>query len=161
MAIKVGDKLPNATLRRLGDGGIDEISTADMTQGKKIVLFAVPGAFTPTCSEQHLPGFMQHADTIKAKGVDAIACVTVNDPFVVSEWTKAKGAAGKVDIYSDGNAEFTKAVGLELDASGFGLGLRSQRYAMIIEDGVVSTLLVEESPTQAESSSANEIIAKL
>jgi len=136
MTIKVGDKLPNVTLRRLGEGGIDEIGTESLTSGKKIVLFAVPGAFTPTCSEQHLPGFMQHAASIKAKGVDGIACVTVNDPFVVSEWSKATGAAGKVDILSDGNAEFTKAVGLELDASGFGLGTRSQRYAMIVEDGV-------------------------
>lgn len=161
MTIKVGDKLPSATLRQLGDGGIDEVSTDDLTKGKKIVLFAVPGAFTPTCSEQHLPGFMQHADEIKAKGVDAIACITVNDPFVVAEWSKITGAAGKVDIYSDGNAEFTKAVGLELDASGFGLGTRSQRYAMIVEDGVVKTLLVEDVPTQAEASSANEIIAAL
>lgn len=161
MTIKVGDKLPSATLRQLGDGGIDEVSTDDLTKGKKIVLFAVPGAFTPTCSEQHLPGFMQHADEIKAKGVDAIACITVNDPFVVAEWSKTTGAAGKVDIYSDGNAEFTKAVGLELDASGFGLGTRSQRYAMIVEDGVVKTLLVEDVPTQAEASSANEIIAAL
>jgi peroxiredoxin len=161
MAIKVGDKLPNATLRQLGDGGIDEVSTEDLTKGKKVVLFAVPGAFTPTCSEQHLPGFMQQADSIKAKGVDSIACITVNDPFVVSEWSKTTGAAGKVDIYSDGNAEFTKAVGLELDASGFGLGTRSQRYAMIIEDGVVTTLLVEDVPTQAEASSANEILSKL
>lgn len=161
MTIKVGDKLPSATLRQLGDGGIDEVSTDDLTKGKKIVLFAVPGAFTPTCSEQHLPGFMQHADEIKAKGVDAIACITVNDPFVVAEWSKTTGAAGKVDIYSDGNAEFTKAVGLELDASGFGLGTRSQRYAMIVEDGVVKTLLVEDVPTQAEASSANEILAAL
>ena len=161
MAIKVGEKLPNATLRRLGDGGIDEVSTESLTSGKKIVLFAVPGAFTPTCSEQHLPGFMQHADTIKAKGVDAIACITVNDPFVVSEWNKTMGAAGKVDILSDGNAEFTKAVGLELDASGFGLGTRSQRYAMIVDDGVVKTLLVEDVPTQAEASSANAILEAL
>ncbi|MGI9500779.1 MAG: peroxiredoxin [Geminicoccaceae bacterium] len=161
MTIKVGDKLPDVPLRRLGDGGIDEIGTASLTAGKKIVLFAVPGAFTPTCSEQHLPGFMQHADAIKAKGVDAIACVAVNDPFVVSEWSKVTGAGGKVDILSDGNAEFTKAIGLELDASGFGLGTRSQRYAMIVEDGVVKTLLVEDVPTQAEASSANEILAKL
>jgi len=161
MPIKVGDKLPNITLRRLGDGGIDEVSTESLTSGKKIVLFAVPGAFTPTCSEQHLPGFMQHADTIRAKGVDAIACVTVNDPFVVSEWSKATGAAGKVDVLSDGNAEFTKAVGLELDASGFGLGTRSQRYAMVVDDGVVKTLLVEDVPTQAEASSANAILEAL
>ncbi len=161
MTIKVGDKLPDATLRRLGDGGIDEVSTAELTAGKKIVLFAVPGAFTPTCSEQHLPGFLQQADAIKAKGVDSIVCVAVNDPFVVGEWTKATGAGGKVDIYSDGNADFTRAVGLELDASGFGLGTRSQRYAMIVDDGVVKTLLVEDVPTQADASGANEILAKL
>ena len=161
MAITVGEKLPNATLRRLGDSGIDEISTESLTSGKKVVLFAVPGAFTPTCSEQHLPGFMQHADAIKAKGVDTIACISVNDPFVISAWSKATGADGKVDILSDGNAEFTKAVGLEMDASGFGLGTRSQRYAMIVDDGVVSTLLVEEVPTQAEISNANAILDAL
>lgn len=161
MPIKVGDTLPAATLRKLGDGGIEEVATEALTKGKKVVLFAVPGAFTPTCSEQHLPGFMQHADAIKSKGVDTIACVTVNDPFVVAEWSKVSNAAGKVDILSDGNAEFTKAVGLELDASGFGLGTRSQRYAMIIEDGVVKTLLVEDVPTQAEISSANAILAAL
>lgn len=161
MAIKVGDKLPAVSLRRLGGGGIEEIGTDALTKGKKVVLFAVPGAFTPTCSEQHLPGFMQHADAIKAKGVDMIACVAVNDPFVVSEWSKATNAAGKVDILSDGNAEFTKAIGMELDASGFGLGIRSQRYAMVVDDGEVKTLLVEDVPTQAETSSANAILASL
>jgi peroxiredoxin len=161
MTIKVGDKLPSATLRRFGEGGIEQISTESLTSGKKVVLFAVPGAFTPTCSEQHLPGFMQHADAIRAKGVDTIACVAVNDPFVVNAWTKATGAAGKVDILSDGNADFTKAVGLELDASGFGLGIRSKRYAMIVEDGVVTHLMVEDVPTQADASSANTILAAL
>jgi glutaredoxin/glutathione-dependent peroxiredoxin len=161
MTIKVGDKLPTVSLRKLGDGGIDVVDTDALTKGKKVVLFAVPGAFTPTCSEQHLPGFMQHADAIKAKGVDTIACVCVNDPFVVAAWSKATNADGKVEILSDGNAEFTKAVGLELDASGFGLGTRSQRYAMIVDDGVVKTLLVEDVPTQAETSSANAILAAL
>lgn len=161
MAIKVGDKLPNVTLRRLGDGGIEEVCTADLTNGKKVVLFAVPGAFTPTCSEQHLPGFKQHAGEIKAKGVDDIICVTVNDPFVVAEWNRAMGASGKVDVLSDGNAEFTKAVGLEFDASAVGLGTRSQRYAMIVDDGVVRTLLVEDVPSQADISSANAILEAL
>ncbi len=161
MTIKVGDRLPDATLRRLGEGGIDEVSSGELAMGKKVVIFAVPGAFTPTCSEQHLPGFMQHADAIKAKGVDGIFCVAVNDPFVIGEWNKATGAAGKVDILSDGNGEFTKALGLELDASGFGLGTRSQRYAMIVEDGVVKTLLVEDVPTQAEMSGANAILDQL
>ena len=161
MAIKVGDKLPAVSLRRLGDGGIDEVGTEALTKGKKVVLFAVPGAFTPTCSEQHLPGFIQHADAIKSKGVDMIACVAVNDPFVTAEWSKTTKAGGKVDILSDGNAEFTKAIGMELDASGFGLGTRSKRYAMIVDDGVVKTLLVEDVPTQAENSSANAILAAL
>ncbi len=161
MPIKVGETLPNVTLRKTGEDGIEEVSTEALTKGKKVVLFAVPGAFTPTCSEQHLPGFMQHAEAIKAKGVDTLACVTVNDPFVVAAWSKASGADGKVDILSDGNGELAKAVDLELDASGFGLGTRSQRYAMIVEDGVVATLLVEEIPTQAEASSANAILAAL
>jgi peroxiredoxin len=158
MPISEGEKIPPVTVKT---EDMKDVTTDELFGGKKVVLFAVPGAFTPTCSEQHLPGFMQHADRIKAKGVDSIVCVTVNDPFVVSEWSNATGAAGKVDILSDGNAEFTKAVGLELDASGFGLGIRSQRYAMVVEDGVVKTLLVEEVPTQAEVSSANAILESL
>ena len=161
MGIEIGGKLPAASLRKLSENGIEEVGTDTLTAGKKVVLFAVPGAFTPTCSEQHLPGFMQHADAIKAKGVDSILCVTVNDPFVVAEWAKASGADGKVDILSDGNAEFTKAVGMELDASGAGLGIRSKRYAMIVEDGVVKTLLVEDVPTQADASGANAILEAL
>ena len=161
MAIKVGDKLPAILLRRLGDGGIDEVGIDTLCAGRKVVLFAVPGAFTPTCSEQHLPGFLQHAEAIKAKGVDAVICVAVNDPFVLDAWGKASGAAGRIDLLSDGNAEFTKAIGMELDGSGFGLGVRSQRYAMVVDDGVVKTLLVEEIPTQADVSSANAILASL
>lgn len=161
MAIKVGDRLPAISLRRLGDGGIDEVGIDTLCAGKKVVLFAVPGAFTPTCSEQHLPGFVQHVAAIKAKGVDAVICVAVNDPFVLDAWGKATDAASRIDFLSDGNAEFTKAIGMELDASGFGLGIRSQRYAMVVDDGVVKTLLVEEIPTQAETSSANAILASL
>jgi peroxiredoxin len=161
MTIQVGDKLPSATLKQLTAEGIKDVSTADLTRGKKVVLFAVPGAFTPTCSERHLPGFVEQADALKAKGVDAVACVAVNDPFVLSAWEKSRNVGGKVQMLSDGNGEFTRALGLEFDGSGFGLGKRSRRYAMVVEDGTVRTLLVEEVPSQAEASSASAILATL
>lgn len=161
MTIKVGDKLPAANLKRLTSDGIKDVSTAELTKGQRIVLFAVPGAFTPTCSERHLPGFLEEADAIRKKGVDRIVCVAVNDPFVLSAWGKAGNVGDKVEILSDGNAEFTKALGLELDGSGFGLGIRSRRYAMVVDDGVVRTLLVEEVPTQAEASRARAILGAL
>jgi len=161
MTIQVGDKLPAAKLRRLTPDGIKEVSVADLTGGKKVVLFAVPGAFTPTCSERHLPGFVEQADALKAKGVDTIACVAVNDPFVMDAWAKSKNVGDKVETYSDGNGEFTKALGLGFDGSGFGLGTRSRRYAMVVEDGTVKTLLIEEVPSQAEASSASAILATL
>jgi glutaredoxin/glutathione-dependent peroxiredoxin len=125
------------------------------------VLFAVPGAFTPTCSEKHLPGFIDLADDIAAKGVDAILCVAVNDPFVLSAWEKARNVGGKVKILSDGNAEFTRALGLDFDGSAVGLGTRSKRYAMVVDDGVVKTLMIEDAPAQAEKSSAQAILATL
>ena len=161
MAINVGDRLPDVNLKQLTSEGIKDVSISELTRGKKAVIFAVPGAFTPTCSERHLPGFLESAEAIRAKGVDAIACVAVNDPFVLNAWDKANNVGGRVRILSDGNGEFTKAIGLELDGSGFGLGLRSQRYAMVVEDGVVRNLLVEEVPTQAESSSAKAILEAL
>jgi peroxiredoxin len=161
MTIKVGDKLPAANLKRLTSDGIKDVSTVELTKGQRIVLFAVPGAFTPTCSERHLPGFLEEADAIRKKGVDRIVCVAVNDPFVLGAWGKAGDVGDKVEILSDGNADFTKALGLELDGSGFGLGIRSRRYAMVIDDGVVTTLLVEEVPTQAEASSARAILGAL
>jgi len=161
MTIQVGDKLPTATLKRLTADGIKDVSVEDLTRGKKVVLFAVPGAFTPTCSERHLPGFVEQADALKAKGVDAIACVAVNDPFVLSAWEKARNVGGKVQMLSDGNGDFTRALGLEFDGSGFGLGKRSRRYAMVVDDGRVKTLLVEEVPSQAETSSASAILATL
>jgi peroxiredoxin len=161
MTIKVGDKLPAANLKRLTSDGIKDVSTAELTKGQRIVLFAVPGAFTPTCSERHLPGFLEEADAIRKKGVDRIVCVAVNDPFVLGAWGRAGNVGDKVEILSDGNAEFTKALGLELDGSGFGLGIRSRRYAMVVDDGVVKTLLVEEVPTQAEASSARAILGAL
>jgi glutaredoxin/glutathione-dependent peroxiredoxin len=161
MAIQVGDRLPAVNLKQLTAEGIKDVSTAELTRGRKVVLFAVPGAFTPTCSEKHLPGFLDQAEAIKAKGVDAIVCVAVNDPFVLSAWEKARNVDGRVRMLSDGNAELARALGLDFDASGFGLGTRSKRYAMIVEDGTVKTLLIEDAPTQAEKSSAAAILALL
>ena len=161
MTIRVGDRLPAVNLKQLTANGIKDVPITELTKGKKVVLFAVPGAFTPTCSEKHLPGFVEQAEAIKAKGVDAILCVAVNDPFVLSAWEKARNVGGKVNILSDGNAEFTRAIGLDLDASGFGLGTRSKRYAMVVDDGVVKALKIEDAPTQAEKSSAAAILAAL
>jgi peroxiredoxin len=159
--IQVGDRLPAANLKRLTADGIKDVSLGDITKGKKVVLFAVPGAFTPTCSERHLPGFLEGAEALKAKGVQAIVCVAVNDPFVLNAWDKATSIGGRVELLSDGNAEFTKAIGLELDGRGAGLGTRSKRYAMVVDDGVVKTLLVEDAPAQADKSSAQAILATL
>jgi peroxiredoxin len=161
MTIQVGDRLPAVSLRQLTPDGIKSVSVTDLTKGKKVVLFAVPGAFTPTCSEKHLPGFVEQANAIKAKGVDAILCVAVNDPFVLGAWEKARNVGGKVNILSDGNAEFTRALGLDFDGSGVGLGTRSKRYAMIVDDGVVKALMVEDAPAQAEKSSASAVLAAL
>jgi len=137
MAIKVGDKIPSVKLKTMKDGKMSDITTDEIFRGKKVVLFAVPGAFTPTCSMQHLPGFVEKASQIRAKGVDTIACISVNDAFVMGAWGKDKGADGKVLMLADGNGEFAKAVGLDFDGSGIGFGLRSQRYALVAEDGVV------------------------
>jgi glutaredoxin/glutathione-dependent peroxiredoxin len=160
MAIKVGDRIPSAKLRHMTAEGPKEISTDEIFKGKKVVMFAVPGAFTPTCSAKHLPGFVQNAAAIKAKGVDTIACLAVNDAFVMGAWGKAQGTDGKVEMLADGNATFTKELGLEMDASGFGLGTRSKRYAMVVQDGVVKTLNVEN-PGAFEVSSAEAIMKAL
>ena len=143
MTINVGDKIPAGTLHHKTADGVDEISTDAMFGGKKVVVFALPGAFTPTCSAKHLPGFVQHADAIKAKGVDTIACVSVNDAFVMDAWGKDQSVADKVMMIADGSAAFTKSLGLELDLVARGMGVRSQRYAMIVEDGTVTGLMVE------------------
>jgi peroxiredoxin len=161
MTIQVGDRLPSVSLKQLTADGIKDVSVSELTSGKKVVLFAVPGAFTPTCSEKHLPGFVDQADAIRAKGVDAVVCVAVNDPFVMSAWEKARNVGGKIQMLSDGNAELARALGLDFDGSGVGLGTRSKRYAMIVEDGIVKTLLVEDAPAQAEKSSAAAILAAL
>ncbi|HVO16564.1 MAG TPA: peroxiredoxin [Alphaproteobacteria bacterium] len=160
MTIKVGDKIPSAKFKYLGKDGMAEISTDDLFKSKKVVLFAVPGAFTPTCSAKHLPGFLQHADQLKKKGVDTIACVSVNDAFVMDNWGKNQKVDGKVMMLADGNGDFAKAVGLEMDASGFGMGLRSKRYAMVVENGVVKQLHVEK-PGAFEVSSAEYILKHL
>ena len=159
MTVKVGDKVPSATMKMMGEKGPQDISTADLFGGKKVVLFAVPGAFTPTCSAAHLPGFVVNADKIKAKGVDAIVCVSVNDAFVMDAWSKDKNAE-EIMMVGDGNGDFTEAMGLVLDGSGFGLGKRLQRYAMIVADGVITTLNVETGPA-FELSSAEKILEAL
>src|SRR5262249_1630270 len=136
MAIKVGDKVPTGNFGTMKKEGPGSVSADELFKGKTVVLFSVPGAFTPTCSKTHLPGFVQHASALKAKGVDTIACLAVNDLFVMDAWSKSASAEGKVLMLADGNAAYTKALGLELDASGFGMGTRGQRFAMVVKDGV-------------------------
>jgi peroxiredoxin len=161
MTIAVGDRLPEAKFTVMTEEGPAPKTTAEIFAGKKVALFAVPGAFTPTCNNNHLPGFLDNADAIKAKGVDEIICVAVNDIFVLSAWARATGAEGKITFLSDGNGNFTKALGLELDGSAMNLGLRSKRYAMIVEDGTVKTLNIEDAPGQAEKSGAAALFSAL
>lgn len=161
MTISVGDNLPSASFYYMTDEGPSAITTDEMFSGKKVVLFAVPGAFTPTCHMNHLPGFVEHADEIKAKGVDEIAVVSVNDVFVMNAWSDSTHATGKITFLCDPNADFAKALGLELDLTERGLAIRSQRYAMIVEDGKVTTLGVDDVPSSAEASSAEKILEAL
>jgi peroxiredoxin len=161
MAIKVGDRLPEAKFRVMGPDGPAVKSTADIFKGKKVVLFAVPGAFTPTCSNNHLPGFLQNADAFKQKGIDTIAVTGVNDVFVMHAWKKASGAGSKIEFLSDGNGEFAKALDMTLDGSGFGLGTRSKRYAMLVDDGVVKNLNVEDVAGKAEVSGAENLLKQI
>jgi peroxiredoxin len=144
MAVKVGDKLPQATFTTMGPDGPKPVTTDELFAGKTVALFAVPGAFTPTCSAKHLPGFKEKAAELKKKGVDTIACVSVNDVFVMDAWGKAQGVGGDIVMLADGNGDFTKKVGLELDASRFGMGPRSQRYSMVVKDGTIKELNVEQ-----------------
>ena len=160
MAIKAGDKAPSVTFKTMGDSGPENLSSEDLFAGKKVVLFAVPGAFTPTCSAKHLPGFVEKADAIKSKGIDEIACVSVNDAFVMGAWGKDQNVGNSVKMVADGNGDFAKACGLEMDGSGFGLGTRMQRCAMIVDNGTVSQVFVEE-PGQFEKSTADNILANL
>ena len=162
MAIKVGDTLPNATFTVMTPEGPKPISGDEIFKGKKVVLFAVPGAFTPTCHKTHMPGFVKNAAAIKAKGIDAIAVTGVNDVFVMDAWKSASAADGKIDYFlADGSADFAKAVGLTADLNARGLGTRSQRYAMVVDNGVVKTLNVEDAPGKAEMSGADNLMKGL
>ena len=160
MTLKVGDKVPAVNLRHLTAEGPKEITPDELFGGKKVILFAVPGAYTRTCSQRHLPSYVGNAATLKAKGVDTIACVAVNDAFVMGAWGTEHEAGGKVMMLGDGNAEFTKAMGLELDRIKEGMGIRSQRYAMLVENGVIKALNVEQ-PGEYAVSSAEAMLEKL
>jgi glutaredoxin/glutathione-dependent peroxiredoxin len=160
MAIKVGDRMPSGTLKTMTKDGPKDVSTEDLFKGKKVVLFSVPGAFTPTCDAKHLPGFVQLADQIRAKGVDTIACMAVNDVFVMNAWGKASGVGDKVMMLADGNGDYAKALGLELDARKFGMGTRGQRFALVVDHGVLQSVHVEE-PGQFKVSAADHILAQL
>ena len=161
MTIKVGDRLPQATFRTMTADGPAAKTTDDLFRGRKVVLVAVPGAYTPTCDRNHLPGYVGHADEIKAAGIDAIMVTSVNDVFVLKAWSASTGADGKVEMLSDGNADFAKSIGLTFDGSGFGLGTRSQRYSMIVDDGVVRSLNVEDAPSKADVSGAEALLKSL
>lgn len=161
MTIKVGDKIPSATLRYLSPEGPKEITTDELFGGKKVALFAVPGAFTPACSQRHLPGYVDKAADIKAKGVDTVACVAVNDVFVMDAWGKSQNVGDKVMMLSDGSGQFVKALDLELDMNSRGLGVRSQRYSMLVDNGVVKSLNVEAQPGQVEASGADAMLKGL
>jgi peroxiredoxin len=160
MTIKVGDTLPNTTFRVMTADGPKPKTTDEVFKGKKVVLFAVPGAFTPTCTKNHLPGFVANAAAIKAKGIDTIAVTAVNDPFVMGAWKNAAGS-DDIEFLADGSADFAKAIGLELDASAGGLGIRSKRYCMVVDDGVVKSLAVEDAPGKADVSSAEALLKSL
>jgi peroxiredoxin len=160
MAVKVGDKLPQATFTTMGPQGPRPLTSDELFAGKTVALFAVPGAFTPTCSMKHLPGFKEKAAELRKKGVDTIACVSVNDVFVMAAWGKDQGVGEDIVMLADGNGAFTKAVGLELDASGFGMGTRSQRYSLVAKDGVVTQLNVE-GPGEFKVSAADYMLEHL
>ena len=160
MTIAVGDSLPAATLVRMTDDGPEKVEATDFFAGRRIALFSVPGAFTPTCSAKHLPGFIDKADALKAKGIDEVVGTAVNDAFVMGAWGKSAGADGKVTLLADGNADFVKAMGLEMDGSAYGMGTRGKRFAMVVDDGKVEKLFVE-APGEFRVSSADHMLAEL
>ena len=161
MTINVGDKIPSVTLKQLTPEGVKEFTTDDIFRGKKVVLFAVPGAFTPACSQRHLPGYVDKAANLKAKGVDEIACVAVNDAFVMGAWGKEQKTEGKIRMLADGSGDFARALGLELDLTKGGLGMRSKRYSMLVDNGIVKSLNVEAQPGQVEASGAEAMLRAL
>ncbi len=160
MTIEIGDRLPDAALTVMGEEGPETLMTQSLGEGRRLVIFGLPGAFTPTCSALHLPGFLAQADALRTKGVDAIVCVSVNDVYVMDAWGKQQGVAGRVMMAADGNGDFTRAVGLDVDMTDRGFGLRSRRYAMVVEDGVVTLLNVEE-PGEFKVSDAQTVLASL
>lgn len=161
MTVQVGERIPSVTLKHLSDDGMQEIATDELFRGRKVAVLGVPGAFTPTCSTRHLPGFVEKAQAFRDKGVDAIVCVTVNDPFVARRWAEEQGAQGVVTMLPDGNAELTRAMGLEFDGSAAGLGLRCKRFSMLVDDGVVTSLHVDDNPKSVEETNAEKLLAEL
>lgn len=159
--LKVGDRIPDETVRQMTSDGPMPVPMKDYCAGRKVVLFALPGAFTPTCSEQHLPGYVRHASAIRAKDVAAIACLSTADFFVMDAWGKSQDVGSSVDMLSDGNHEFTRAAGMTVDLSSLGLGERSLRYAMLIDDGVITHIAIEDSPGEAVASGADAMLAAL
>jgi len=160
MTIKAGERMPEGKFKTMSEGGPKEITTAELFNGKRVVLFSVPGAFTPTCDAKHLPGYLGLIDQLRGKGVDTIACMAVNDVFVMNAWGKASGCGDKVVMLADGNADYARALGLELDARGFGMGTRSQRFAIVVEDGVAKHVNVE-APGQFKVSAAEYVLQQL
>jgi peroxiredoxin len=161
MTIKLGDKLPPVTLRQVTPAGPKEVTTESFFGGRKVVLFAVPGAFTPTCSQRHMPGYVERAADLRAKGIDEVACVAVNDAAVLTAWARDQKSEGKVTLLADGSGDFTRALGLELDLSKMGLGIRSQRYSMLVENGLVRSLNLEPAPGQVDGSGAEAMLKSL
>jgi peroxiredoxin len=160
MTIKAGDRMPEGKFKTMGEKGPQDLTTAELFDGKRVVLFSVPGAFTPTCSAKHLPGYVEFADKLRAKGVDTIACMAVNDVFVMSAWGKASNVAGKVLMLADGNGDYARALGLEMDGRGFGMGMRGQRFAIVVDKGVAKQVDIE-APGQFKVSAAEAVLAQL
>lgn len=161
MTIKAGDSIPSVTVKKMGAAGLEDFNLADHIAGKRAILFAVPGAFTPTCHQKHLPGYVAKADEIKSKGIDEIICIAVNDPFVMAHWEEVSGAKGKVTLVPDGNAAFTREIGMDFDGSGAGLSVRSKRYAMIVENGIVKDIQIEEAPGALALSGAEACLLRV